>query len=160
MIFKQNLTTFPKNLFTCKSVYTILFPKYQEKKLREYWKIIERILSSVRIKSRIDIISGSIQFWNTKLTRDPFAIFNARDFLKLISRGVPIERAAKIFDDDIYCDIIKINTFSQKKDIFLKRRRRLIGKNGSTIEPVRLFAYLLLWAVRSSFSKGRCCALC
>jgi ribosomal RNA assembly protein len=143
---KKNFVDFPQNLFICKSIFSIIFPKYQEKKILESWKIIERIMDSVKIKSRIDLFSGSIQIWNTKLTRDPFALFNVRDFLRLITRGVSIEQAAKIFDDEIHCDIIKINVSGQNKNIFLKRRKRLIGKNGSTVKAIEMITetYLLI----------------
>jgi ribosomal RNA assembly protein len=145
-LVKKNFNVFPKNLFICKSIFLIMFPKYQEKKLRESWKIINRILESVKIRSKIDIFSGSIQIWNTKLTRDPFALFNARDFLRLISRGVPFEQAAKIFEDKFNCDIIKICLFGENKKVFLKRRKRLIGKNGSTIKAIEMLTqtYLLI----------------
>lgn len=146
MFLKKNFIIFPQDLFICKSIFSIIYPKYQEKKIRESWKIIQRIIDSVKIKSKIDIFSGSIQFWNTKLTRDPFALFIVRDFLRLISRGVPIEQAAKIFDDEIHCDIIKINIPGQNKNVFLKRRKRLIGKNGSTIKAIEMITdtYILI----------------
>eukprot|EP00166_Cyanidium_caldarium_P002122 ctg_2148.g336 len=45
----------------------------------------------------------------TRKTRDPFILFRARDFIKLLSRSVPVGQAAKILHrDDVYADVISI----------------------------------------------------
>lgn len=50
--------------------------------------------------------------------------------LKLIARSVPFEQAVKVIRDEIFCEIIKCDSFCRNKSKFLKRRERLIGPNG------------------------------
>jgi len=57
--------------------------------------------------------------------------------LKLMARGVAINQAVKVLQDDIACDIIKIGNLVRNKERFVKRRQRIIGPDGSTLK-VRL----------------------
>jgi len=120
------------------SRFSVLFPKYQEKNLTEKWFIIQRILRFHGIKSTLDLKKGSIEISTTFKTADPYAIIDGKDFLRLLARGVPIHQAAKIFNGHVFCDIIKISSFTKNKKLFLKRRKRIVGKNGSTIKIIEL----------------------
>nr|UXY87358.1 rev-interacting protein Rip-1-like protein [Cryptomonas sp.] len=135
---KKNITSQSLSSFLYKTKFSILFPKYQEKYIKESWIIIQRTLAPYGLLSELDLKAGYINVNTTKNTRDPFVVFRARDFLKLISRSVPVHQAAKIFDDDIYCDIIKISGIISNRRKFLKRRKRLIGVNGTTIKAIEL----------------------
>ena len=97
------------NIHIHRTNFAVLFPKYQERYIRESWDMISRITSSYGLYSKLDLYSGLMEVANNKNTIDPFVIIKARDFLKLISRSVPVQQAAKIFDDDICCDIINIS---------------------------------------------------
>jgi len=143
---KKKLNDESKGSLVCETKLKIVFPKYQEKKIKESWKIIKKILASFSIYSQLEISFGFILISTTKFTSDPFSIINGRDFLKLISRSVPVEQAAKIFEDKINCEILKISNFSKNKNIFLKRRRRLIGNNGSTVRAIEMITqtYILV----------------
>lgn len=70
----------------------------------------------------------------TRKAYDPYIVLKARDMIKLIARGVAITQAAKILQDDMACDIIKIGNLVRNKERFVKRRQRIIGPDGSTLK--------------------------
>merc|ERR550534_1765359 len=71
---------------------------------------------------------------------------NARNFIWLISRGVSVLQATKIFQDDVFCDIIRLNIKKMKKDTFIRRRERLMGPKGTTLKALELLTgcYILI----------------
>ena len=145
-IFKKKFFSDLKFPIVINSKFTIIFPKYQEKNFLEKWFVIQRILRFYNIDSGLDLKKGEVMVSTTNQTSDPYSILNARDFLKLISRGVPIHQAAQIFDEHVFCDIIKISGFIRNKKFFLNRRKRMIGNNGSTVKVIELLtkSYILV----------------
>ena len=54
--------------------------------------------------------------------------------IKLMARGVAVNQAAKVLEDTMACDIIKIGNLVRNKERFVKRRQRIIGPDGSTLK--------------------------
>jgi len=54
---------------------------------------------------------------------------------------VAVAQAAKVLQDEMACDIIKIGNLVRNKERFVKRRQRIIGPDGSTLKvrlPLRI----------------------
>ncbi|KAF6003470.1 ribosomal RNA assembly protein krr1 [Cyanidiococcus yangmingshanensis] len=125
--------------FLEESSFATLFPAYRERYLRQVWPLVTQHLQKKGIACELNLIEGSMTVRTTRKTFDPFIIFRARDFIKLLARSVPVQQAARIlYDDKLYCDIIKTSGFVRSRERFLKRRERLIGPNGSTLKAIEL----------------------
>lgn len=124
--------------FLEESSFATLFPQYREKYLREMWPTVTKVLDNHHIACELNLIEGSMTVRTTRKTFDPIVILKARDFIKLLARSVDVRQAAKIMNDDMHCDIVKIGGFLHNKERFAKRRQRLIGPNSTTLRALEL----------------------
>ncbi|KAI5161261.1 ribosomal RNA assembly protein [Nematocida ausubeli] len=120
------------------SSFEIMFPKHREKYIRDTEEYIRKALAQKRLLLAVDYHELVLKVETTPHTRDPYVVLQGRDMLKLVSRGVPLEKAIRVFEDGITHDIIPINVFTRNKEIFLKRRERLLGPRGNTIKSLEL----------------------
>ena len=128
------------------SKFATLFPKYLENYLQTVWADIQSVLNMQDLDGKLNLVDGSITVSTTAKTWDPYSIIKARDFIKLLSRSVPLAQAQKIFQDDITYDIVKISSMVRHKERFIKRRQRLIGPNAQTLKALELLTdcYILV----------------
>ncbi|KAF5331603.1 hypothetical protein D9611_007552 [Ephemerocybe angulata] len=124
--------------FSEESSFATLFPKYREKYLREVWSAVTKALEAHGVACTLDLVHGSMAVRTTRKTYDPYIILKARDMIKLLARGVAVAQAAKILNDDVACDIIKIGNTVRNKERYVKRRQRIIGPDGSTLKAIEL----------------------
>jgi len=120
------------------SSFATLFPKYRERYLKEAWGAVTRALEPHGIGCTLDLVHGSMSVRTTRKTSDPYIVLKARDMIKLMARGVSVTQAARVLDDAIACDIIKVGGLVRNKERFVKRRQRIIGPDGSTLKAIEL----------------------
>lgn len=135
-----------RSSFLEESSFMTLFPKYREEYLKQVWADVTKALQKHYIDCTLDLVEGSMTVITTKKTFDPVQILNARDLIKLLARSVPFPQAVKILQDDIACEVIKIDGYVSNKERFIKRRQRLIGPSGNTLKALELLTdcYMLV----------------
>lgn len=120
------------------TTFATLFPSYLESYIKSVWPAVEELLAQHKLVGKLDLMEGSMTVATTRRTWDPYAIINARDFIKLLSRNVPLAQAQKIFQPGIVSDIIRIGVQGGNTRRFVKRRDRLIGPKAQTLKALEI----------------------
>jgi len=129
------------------SSFSVLFPQYREKYIKEVWPLVKRAIKPFKLIAELDAVEGSMTVKTTKQTWDPYKIIRARDMIKLLARSVPFQQSVKMIEDDrMFCEVIKIGGIVRNKEKFVKRRQRLVGPNGMTLKALELLTncYILV----------------
>ncbi len=71
------------------SSFSVLFPQYREKYIKEIWPLVKKALKPLKIEATLDAVEGSMSVKTTRQTWDPYSIIRARDLVKLLARSVP-----------------------------------------------------------------------
>eukprot|EP01071_Lankesteria_metandrocarpae_P000372 Lankesteria_metandrocarpae@DN1050_c0_g1_i1.p1 len=122
------------------SSFSTLYPQYREKYLKDNWGEIKRVLAEHHIAVEINTERASLTVRTTPKTWDPYIIVKARDMMKLLARSVPVRSAARVLEDEVFSDLIKIRGYVRNKEKYVKRRQRLVGPNGSTLKAIELLS--------------------
>lgn len=127
------------------SSFKVLFPQYREPYFKENEKDIIEVFKTHTLDVSVDFVKGFVTTTTTKKTYDPFIIIKGRDVLKLMSRGIALEQAKRVFQDDITTEIIKLSSYCSR-EAFINRRQRLIGQDGATLKAIELLSdsYILI----------------
>lgn len=105
------------------SSFSVLFPQYREKYIKEIWPLVKKALKPLKIEATLDAVEGSMSVKTTRQTWDPYSIIRARDLVKLLARSVPYQQAVKILTDNkMFCEVIKIGGIVRNREKFVKRR--------------------------------------
>ncbi|TNJ28994.1 Ribosomal RNA assembly protein KRR1 [Giardia muris] len=121
------------------SSFSTLFPAYREPYLTSIWPRFSAFLRDEHgISAELDLRRGSITIRTTKETWDPTSILCARHAVWMLARSMPLDLALRCFDYETECDIIRIKNLASTKEMFVKRRGRLVGPNGQTVRAIEL----------------------
>jgi len=95
-------------------------------------KTKEEIEARSNVKIHIDSESGEVTLYEEHAF-DPVVALKVRDVVKALGRGFSPEYAFRLFQDDMYLDVIDITDYVGKDQKDLERvRARLIGTHGKT----------------------------
>eukprot|EP00667_Euglena_gracilis_P011416 EG_transcript_11668 len=139
----------PEELKRCvvdETSFATIFPTYLETYLQKIWPAVQLVLQKHHCAGELNLTEGSMTVRTTKTSWDPWAIVKARDFIRLLSRSVPLQQASKIFEEEMFMEIIKIGGYVTSKERFVKRRQRLMGPEGKTLKALELLTdcYILV----------------
>jgi len=93
----------------------------------------EMIEEALHVCLKIDSDSSAVYISDTSDTKDPLAVWKARDMVKAIARGFSPQKAMRLQEDGVIVEIIDISEYvGHSRSSMLRIRGRIIGKEGKT----------------------------
>ena len=88
-----------------------------------------------------------------KSTEDPLAVWKAKDIIRAIARGFSPEKAFQLFKNGKILEILDLTLYAKTKNELLRKKGRVIGKNGKTREYIEGMtgAYVSVYGKTISF---------
>jgi ribosomal RNA assembly protein len=127
-----------KHEFIEVSSEVVTYPRYREKYIEQTQKHIKKALEKKKISCAVNLEEQSIEVSTNRTTRDPSIFLKAIDFVRLIARGVQVEEAMKVLEDEYCSEIIEIKSMVKNRERFERRRDRLIGPGSQTLKAIEM----------------------
>ena len=97
----------------------------------KHGEVKKRVEELSGVKMNIDSKEGDVTIDDTK--GDPLMALKVRDFVMAVGQGFSPERAWRIFDEDVYFEVVDIKEYTGKRENRIRvLRGRIIGKQGKT----------------------------
>lgn len=98
----------------------------------------KEIEERTKTKIEVDSETGEVFITATKDTRDPLAVWKARDVIQAIGRGFSPERAFRLFNEGETLEVINLTDIiiGNDKNALPRVRGRIIGRKGRTREII------------------------
>lgn len=94
-------------------------------------EVKERIEDETGVELEYDSETGEVRAKGEE--DNPLGTIKARDVVKAIGRGFSPENAFRLFDEDVYLDVMDITRYSgDSKKAMRRLKGRVIGRNGKT----------------------------
>jgi len=89
-------------------------------------------------KIEVDSETGEVFITSTKKTKDPLAVWKARDVVLAIGRGFSPERAFRLFNEGEILEVVNLTDIvvGNEKNALPRVRGRIIGRKGRTREII------------------------
>lgn len=126
------------NPFTAESEFEVRYPLYREGYIKSNISKIEDAMSCKKLTLEIDYSTRTLLVKTNRETCDPYIVVKGHQFLRLLCRGIGLEEASRVLEDDVFCEILKINNLVRNRTILSNRKERLIGKNEAVMRALRL----------------------
>lgn len=125
-IQKYDESTF-KHRFLERSSFKVLFSKYRMEYLKSVEQFIKKTCEKNKIEYSVDYDECTMEVGTNELTRDPYVILKADEFIQLLSKGMHLEDAVKVFEEEVFSEIIKARSLCGSEQTFERRRKRLLN---------------------------------
>jgi ribosomal RNA assembly protein len=125
-----------KHAFLETSTFSVLFTKQRLNYLKSVESFIKKACDMKKIAYTVDYDQLTMEVSTTNNTRDPYIIVKANDMIQLLGKGVLLEHAVKVLQDDIFSEIIPIHLINSSEKTFERRKARI--SNPKTIKALEL----------------------